>query len=76
MWIALSVVIGVVAAWVALDHLRSWRNERLRRGPTTWSDFGRPGQVFHSTGFEETLPPALAARAERQHVRINGLARH
>ena len=75
MWIAISVVVGAVAAWVAIDHWRSWRDERLHRGPAAWSGFAS-GRVFHSTGFEETLPPALAARAERQHVRIKGLARH
>jgi hypothetical protein len=76
MWIALSVLIGVVLAWVAVDHWQSWRSARARKGPTAWSDFGRPGALFHSTGFEDTLPPALAARAERRQAPIGSLARH
>jgi hypothetical protein len=57
MFAAIAVLVGSVAAWVLVDYLISWRNERLHRGPSAWSEFGM-GKTFHSAGFEETQPPA------------------
>ena len=54
------VVCGAVAAWLLVDHLLAWRDRRLQRGGGAWqSQFGA-GRAFHSTGFEDTLPPAMA----------------
>lgn len=52
------VVLGAVAAWVLIDHLISRRDARLSRGRSAWSSQFGPGRAFHSTGFEDTLPPA------------------
>jgi len=54
---AIAVLVGAVAAWILVDYLISWRNERLHRGPSAWSEFGM-GKTFHSAGFEDTQPPA------------------
>jgi hypothetical protein len=67
---AALVLIGAVAAWLAVDRLWSLRNERLQRGSSASSEFG-PNRTFHSTGWEETIPPlettdlALEARKRR-----------
>jgi hypothetical protein len=52
------VVCGAVAAWILIDHLIARRDERLQRGSGAWSSQFRAGRTFHSTGFEDTLPPA------------------
>lgn len=67
---AVLVVVGVVAAWVLADRLLSWRDERLHRGRAAWSEFG-PNRVFHSTGWEDTIPPLEASdhRVERLRER-------
>ena len=59
MFAIIAVVVGSVAGWILVDHLISWRNERLHRGPSAWSEFGM-GKTFHSAGFEDTQPPADA----------------
>jgi hypothetical protein len=57
MFAVIAVVVGAIAAWILVDYLMSWRDERLHRGPSAWSEFGM-GKTFHSAGFEETQPPA------------------
>jgi hypothetical protein len=57
------VVCGAVAAWILVDHLLARRDERLQRGRGAWSSQFGQGRIFHSTGFEDTLPPAAAEPA-------------
>ncbi|MDP9044210.1 MAG: hypothetical protein M3O01_05325 [Pseudomonadota bacterium] len=66
MFTAVLVVCGAIAAWVVVDHMLARRDRRLRRGQGAWSSqFGSDGR-FHSTGFEDTLPPqASEARPRR-----------
>jgi hypothetical protein len=49
-------LVGGVVAWLLVDQLLLWRNERQHRGPSAWREVG-PDAKFHSTGFEETQPP-------------------
>ncbi len=56
---AVLVLVGSVAAWLLVDHLLSRRDERLQRGRAAWSELGT-NRVFHSTGWEETVPPLEA----------------
>ena len=53
---ALIVVIGAVLAWLLADRGLSWWRERRHEGPSTWHGQG-PGTTFHSSGFEDTVPP-------------------
>jgi hypothetical protein len=57
---ALIVVIGAVAAWLLIDRGLMWWRERRLEGPGTWHGKG-PGSTFHSSGFEDTVPPHEAA---------------
>ncbi|MBC8056649.1 MAG: hypothetical protein H7Y61_08725 [Rhizobiales bacterium] len=72
---AAIVVIAAVAAWVLIDRWLLRRDETLRRGRAAWSQSGGPDRTFHSTGWEETVPPlepvdprlqAVRRRAERR----------
>jgi hypothetical protein len=60
---AVLVVVGAVAAWLLVDRLVSWRNTRR---DDAGSEFG-PNRTFHSTGWEQTMPPLEAndSRVER-----------
>jgi hypothetical protein len=53
---AVALVVGAVVLWILADHGITWLRERQHRGPSSWHGRG-PGQPFHSTGFEDTLPP-------------------
>lgn len=53
---AVLVVVGAVAAWLLVDRLVSWRNTRR---DDAGSEFG-PNRTFHSTGWEQTMPPLEA----------------
>jgi hypothetical protein len=53
---AVVLVVGALVAWIAIDQWILWLRERQNRGPSAWHDRG-PGRTFHSTGFEDTLPP-------------------
>jgi hypothetical protein len=68
MWIAFAVVIGVVVAWVLVDRWRTSRDEQLHRGSSAWAQDG-PGKTFHSTGWEETLPPHTAVIQDLEAAR-------
>ncbi|MDE2094450.1 MAG: hypothetical protein KGI87_11415 [Burkholderiales bacterium] len=57
MWIAIGIVIAAVVAWVVVDRLKLLRDERARHGASAWAEVG-PGRTFHSTGWEDTVPPA------------------
>ncbi len=57
---ALIVVAGGIAAWLLADRGLSWWRERHHEGPSTWHGQG-PGTNFHSSGFEDTVPPLEAA---------------
>ena len=56
---AVLVLVGALAAWLLVDQLLSRREERLQRGRAAWSEHGA-NRVFHSTGWEETIPPLEA----------------
>jgi hypothetical protein len=61
MFSVIALIVCAVVAWVLVDHLLSWRNERLNRGPSAWTGYG--AKRFHSTGFEDTQPrPGVASR--------------
>ncbi len=53
---AILVIGGAIAAWLLVDRLLQWRDERLHRGRSAWNDVVR-SRTFHSTGWEETAPP-------------------
>ena len=53
---AVLVITGAFAAWLLIDRFILRRDERLRRGHAGWSS-ADPNRAFHSTGWEETLPP-------------------
>ncbi len=65
---AIVLLVGAVVAWVLIDQVLLWRNQRLQRGPAAWSGFGAD-RAFHSTGWEETLPPAEAADPHLEQLR-------
>ena len=54
---AVIFVVVAVAAWVLVDRLLLQRDEKLHRGHAAWSG---PNRTFHSTGWEETVPPLEA----------------
>jgi hypothetical protein len=60
---AVMLVVGAVAVWLAADQLVLWWRERRDGGPSSWR---RGGARFHSTGFEDTVPPheAMDRRAQ------------
>jgi hypothetical protein len=68
---ALAIVIGSVVAWVLVDQGLIWWRERRNEGPSSWHGRG-PGTTFHSTGFEDTLPPHEAAELVRPVLRRRG----
>ena len=51
---AVIVVLGAFGAWLLVDRLLLRRDERLSRGHAAWTE---PNRIFHSTGWEETVPP-------------------
>ena len=58
---AIAIVVGAVAAWVAVDRWWEWRRQRQDDGPSSWHGLG-PGTNFHSSGFEDTVPPHEVTR--------------
>lgn len=56
MLVTVLVIGGAVAAWILVDRLVQWRDERLGRGRAAWSGIVK-SRSFHSTGWEETVPP-------------------
>jgi hypothetical protein len=62
---AVLVVVGAVGAWLLVDRLVSWRNMRRDHAG---SEFG-PNRTFHSTGWEETMPPLEANDAGVERLR-------
>lgn len=50
---ALALVVGSIVAWIAADRGLEWLRQRRS---TAWHGHG-PGATFHSTGFEDTVPP-------------------
>jgi len=58
---AVALVIGAVVAWVLADRWFGWMKARKHpESAAAWHGHG-PGTTFHSTGFEDTLPPHEAA---------------
>jgi len=56
------VIAGAAAAWLIVDRLLQWRDERLQRGTAAWNEVVR-SRTFHSTGWDETLPPGEVPNA-------------
>ncbi len=56
---AMLVVVGAVAAWLLVDRLLLRRDQRQGRGHAAWSG-PSTNKTFHSTGWEETVPPLEA----------------
>lgn len=68
MWIAIGMVVAVVVAWVVADRWKLSRDERLHRGASAWAEVG-PGRTFHSTGWEDTVPPAAVVAQDNEEPR-------
>ena len=60
MLVVTIVVCGAVVAWVLIDRYLDWRAHRTATGSGAWSSQFGNHRAFHSTGFEDTLPPATA----------------
>jgi hypothetical protein len=61
---ALVLVVGGVVVWLVADHLLTWLRDRRPDGPSSWHGQG-PGTTFHSSGFEDTVPPHEAIEPAR-----------
>lgn len=61
---ALVLVVGGVIVWLIADHGLMWWRERRHEGPSAWHGQG-PGTNFHSSGFEDTVPPHEAIEPSR-----------
>lgn len=72
---ALFVVAGAVAAWLLVDRLLLHRDQRQGRAHAAWSARDA-AKTFHSTGWEETVPPLEAndLQAERSRGRKRAAA--
>lgn len=68
MLVTVLVIGGAVAAWLLVDRLLLWRDERSSRGRAAWSGVVK-SRSFHSTGWEETVPP-IAALSSHQPDRL------
>ncbi len=71
---AVLIVIAAVAAWLLGDWLLSRREQRLRRGRAAWLDAG-PNRSFHSTAWDDTVPPLEAHDELAEGDRKPGRAR-
>jgi hypothetical protein len=56
MFTAALLVVGAIVVWLVADQGLLWLRERQQRGGSAWRGHG-PGSTFHSSGFEDTLPP-------------------
>jgi hypothetical protein len=67
---AVALIVGAIMAWLVVDHLLITMKERRERAGDAWHGRG-PGTTFHSTGFEDTLPPheAMDRSGRRAAVR-------
>jgi hypothetical protein len=54
----IALACGALATWLVLDRLLLWRDQRLQQGQAAWDAQFGAGKVFHSTGFEDTVPAA------------------
>jgi hypothetical protein len=72
---AVLVIAGAFAAWLLIDRFMLRRDERLHRGHAGWSA-ADPNRTFHSTGWEETVPPLEVheLRASPRHERASDRA--
>lgn len=53
---AIALIVGAVIAWIVADQALLWWRDRRPDGPSSWHGQGL-GRTFHSTGFEDTVPP-------------------
>ena len=53
---AVALIVGAIVVWLGVDHLLLTLKERRERHGEAWHGRGA-GTVFHSTGFEDTVPP-------------------
>jgi len=65
---AVFVVLGALAAWLLIDRWMLQREGRLHRGHAAWTGSG-PDRTFHSTGWEETVPPLEAMDVRLEQLR-------
>ena len=61
---AIVLVVGGVIVWLLADYGLMWWRERRHEGPSAWHGQG-PGTNFHSSGFEDTVPPHEAVEPTR-----------
>ena len=60
------VVVGAVLACFAVIRLLTWQRERAQSRATPWWQADR---AFHSTGWEETIPPLEVAEPPIESLR-------
>ena len=65
---AMLVVAGAVAVWLLVDRLLLRRDQRQGRGHAAWSG-PSTNKTFHSTGWEETVPPLEANDLQAERAR-------
>lgn len=65
---AMLVIAGAVAAWLLVDRLLLRRDQRQGRGHAAWSG-PTTNKTFHSTGWEETVPPLEANDLQGERAR-------
>ncbi len=66
---AVALIVGAIVAWLAVDHVLLTMKERREQGGQAWHGRG-PGTTFHSTGFEDTVPPHEAAETARRRTAV------
>ena len=66
---AVALIVGAIVAWLALDQLLITLKERREHGGASWHGHG-PGTTFHSTGFEDTVPPHELAEALQRRAAV------
>lgn len=64
---AVALIVGAIVAWLGVDHLLLTLKERREGTGQAWHGRG-PGTTFHSTGFEDTLPPHEVSEAARRRA--------
>lgn len=66
---AVALIVGAIVAWLAVDHVLLTLKERREQGGQSWHGRG-PGTTFHSTGFEDTVPPHEVVEAVRRRTAV------
>jgi len=66
---AVALIVGAIVVWLVVDHLLLTLKERRERTGQAWHGRG-PGTVFHSTGFEDTVPPHEVVESARGRAAV------